>query len=52
MRKVPTVVIGGGDTGSAANNLGFGEDFIISSGGGASLEYLANGSLPVLDDIK
>ena len=52
MKKVPTVVIGGGDTGSAANNLGFGEDFIISSGGGASLEYLANGSLPVLDDIK
>ena len=52
MKKVPTVVIGGGDTGGAANNLGFGEDFIISSGGGASLEYLANGSLPVLDDIK
>lgn len=52
MKKVPTVVIGGGDTGSAANNLGFGEDFTISSGGGASLEYLANGSLPVLDDIK
>ena len=52
MKKVPTVVIGGGDTGSAAHNLGFKDDFIISSGGGASLEYLANGSLPVLDDIK
>ena len=52
MAKVPTVVIGGGDTVSAVHNLGFGESFILSSGGGASLEYIANGSLPVLDDIE
>ncbi len=52
MRKVETVIIGGGDTVSAVNNLGFSDDFIISSGGGASLEYIASGSLPVLDDIK
>ena len=52
MKRVETVVIGGGDTVSAVNNLGFSEDFILSSGGGASLEYIANGSLPVLDDIE
>ena len=52
MKRVETVVIGGGDTVSAVNNLGYGDDFILSSGGGASLEYIANGSLPVLDDIK
>ncbi len=52
MKKAPTVVIGGGDTVSAVHNLGFGEYFILSSGGGASLEYLASGSLPVLDDIE
>ena len=52
MKKVSNVVIGGGDTVSAVHNLGFGDSFILSSGGGASLEYLANGSLPVLDDIK
>lgn len=52
MQKTPNVVIGGGDTVSATRNLGFEEDFTLSSGGGASLEYLANGSLPVLDDIQ
>ena len=52
MKKAPTVVIGGGDTVSAVNNLGYSEDFILSSGGGASLEYLANGNLPVLEDIE
>ena len=52
MKNVPNVVIGGGDTVSAVNNLGYKDSFIVSSGGGASLEYLANGSLPVLDDIR
>lgn len=52
LTNVPTVVIGGGDTVAAVNNLGFTEEFILSSGGGASLEYIANQNLPVLEDIK
>ncbi len=48
-----TVVIGGGDTISAVNNLGFTNSFKnISSGGGATLEYIANGSLPGIDAIS
>ena len=36
-----TVVIGGGDTSAAINILGFDGDFTyVSSGGGATLEYL------------
>lgn len=47
------VVIGGGDTVSAINNLGFKGVFPnISSGGGATLEYIANGSLPGIEAIK
>lgn len=46
------VVIGGGDTVSAINKLGYKADFeLVSSGGGASLEYIANGSLPGIDAI-
>ena len=46
------VVIGGGDTISALNNLGFKNTFSkISSGGGATLEYIAKGSLPGIDEI-
>lgn len=46
------VVIGGGDTISALNNLGFKEVFEnISSGGGATLEYIAKGSLPGIEAI-
>ncbi|MBE6154699.1 MAG: phosphoglycerate kinase [Firmicutes bacterium] len=46
------VVIGGGDTVSALNNLGFKDAFTnICSGGGASLEYIANGHLPGIDVI-
>ena len=47
------VVIGGGDTVSAINNLGFKGVFPnISRGGGATLEYIANGSLPGIEAIK
>lgn len=47
------VVIGGGDTISALNNLGFKDQFLyISSGGGATLEYLANSHLPGIDAIS
>ena len=48
-----TTVIGGGDTISALNNLGFKDVFAnISSGGGATLEYIAKKSLPGLDAIS
>lgn len=48
-----TILIGGGDTVSALNNLGFTHVFpYISSGGGATLEYIANGSLPGIDAIS
>ena len=40
------VVIGGGDTVSACNELLSDNDFIISTGGGASLEYLQGNKLP------
>ena len=40
------VVIGGGDTVSACNELLSNNDFVISTGGGASLEYLQGNKLP------
>ena len=47
------VIIGGGDTVSAVTNLGFENDFYyLSSGGGATLEYVAYGSLKALEWIK
>ena len=47
------IIIGGGDTIAAINSLGFSQDFKnISSGGGATLEYIAKGSLPGIDAIK
>jgi phosphoglycerate kinase len=40
------VVIGGGDTVSACNELLSDNNFVISTGGGASLEYLQGNKLP------
>lgn len=52
LTKVPVVVIGGGDTVAAVNLLGFNDKFILSSGGGASLEYIAKGKLEALEEIE
>jgi phosphoglycerate kinase len=43
-------VIGGGDTVSAVKNLNLKFDF-ISTGGGATLEYLAKGNLPGIEAL-
>ena len=46
-------VCGGGDSASSVRNFGFGNKFTyISSGGGATLEYLASGHLVALDAIR
>ena len=52
MMSVKTVIIGGGDTASAAINMGYGNNFThISTGGGASLELLAGKKLPGIEVI-
>ena len=51
--KKENVVIGGGDAVGATNTLGFKNEFPnISSGGGATLDYIANGTLPGIDGIE
>jgi len=46
-------LIGGGDSAAAVNLLGYGNDFYhISTGGGATLEYLAGTQLPGIEVIN
>ncbi len=46
------VVVGGGDASSSVHNLGYDGKFTyISSGGGATLDYIATGHLIALDSI-
>jgi phosphoglycerate kinase len=47
------VIVGGGDASSAVNNFGYADKFTyISTGGGATLEYLVTGKLKALDTIQ
>lgn len=51
--KDATTIIGGGDSAAAAMMLGFEDDFShISTGGGASLEYLEGKELPGIASIS
>ena len=47
------VYVGGGDTASAVNKFNYANEFTyVSSGGGATLEYVSDGKLKALEFIK
>jgi len=46
-------IVGGGDTIKVVNKLRLGKKFdFVSTGGGAMLEYLSKGTLPIFDNVK
>lgn len=52
LTQTDTVVVGGGDSVSAVKKLGYENDFTyLSTGGGATLEYLSKGHLVAIDNI-
>ena len=47
------IYVGGGDTVSAVTKYGYEKDFVyLSSGGGATLEYVSTGKINALEWIK